>query len=220
MPHHNRPLPADADGLALLPPALRGVAERGAERSYRRGTLLIQEGEPGGSLYFICRGRLRAYSARADGQEFTFGYYGPGEYMGEMSLDGGPRSASVIVESAAVCRIVTRQTLEQCIAADPSISFELMARVIRLARGLSNRARDLALNDAYGRLVQLLRQEAVLQPDGTRWMPVPITQEELGQQIGSSRTMVTKLLGDLVKGGYLRRDDKRWRVLRPLPNKW
>ena len=208
------------DGLALLPPALRAVAERGTERRYRKGTILIEEGEPGGALYFIVRGQLRAYSARADGQEFTFGYYGAGDYMGEMSLDGGPRSASVIVEEASTCRIVTRPTLEACIAQDPAITFELMAKVIRLARSLSSRARDLALNDAYGRLVRLLRAGALPQPDGTLWMATPLTQEQLSQQVGCSRSMVAKLLGDLVKGGYLRQDEKRWRLLRNLPPKW
>jgi CRP/FNR family cyclic AMP-dependent transcriptional regulator len=211
---------AEEDGLALLSPAMRAVAERGVERRYRRGTLLIQEGEPGGTLYFIVRGQLRAYTANADGQEFTFGFYGPGEYLGELSLDGGLRSASVIVERAAACRIVTRPTLEQCIAEEPKLAFELLGKAIRRARDLSVRARDLALNDVYGRLAQLLRDHAVLQPDGTHWMPAVLTQAQLAQQIGCSRTMVTKLLGDLVKGGYLRQDQKRWRVLRPLPTGW
>jgi CRP/FNR family transcriptional regulator, cyclic AMP receptor protein len=215
------PIPsAEVDGLSLLSPAMRGVAERGVERRYRRGTLIIQEGEPGGTLYFICRGRLRAYTARSDGQEFTFGFYGPGEYMGELSLDGGARSASVIVEDAAVCRIVTRQTLQDCIAEQPALAFELLAKVIRRARDLSTRARDLALSDAYGRLAQLLRSGALPQPDGTHWMPAPVTQAQLAQQVGCSRTMVTMLLGDLTKGGYLRLDDKRWRLLRALPPRW
>ena len=214
------PTPSAPNGLALLSSALRAVAERGIERRYRKGTILIEEGESGGALYFIVSGRLRAYSARADGQEFTFGFYGPGEYMGEMSLDGGPRSASVIVDETAVCRIVSKPMLEQCIAQEPAITFELMAKVIRLARGLSTRARDLALNDAYGRLVQLLNGQAQAQPDGTRWMPTVLTQEQLAQQIGCSRTMVTKLIGDLVKGAYLRQDDRRWRLLRDLPPKW
>ncbi len=210
----------EENGLDQLPASLRTVAEHGLERRYRKGTILIEEGEAGGTLYFIVRGRLRAYSARADGQEFTFGFYGPGEYMGEMSLDGGPRSASVIVEEAATCRIVTRQTLEACIVRDPAITFELMAKVIRLARSLSTRARDLALNDAYGRLAQLLRSGADPQPDGSGWMRSALTQEQLAQQVGCSRTMITRLLGDLVKGGYLRQDERRWRILRPLPPKW
>ena len=208
------------DGLGRLSPALRTVAERGVERRYRRGTLLIQEGEPGGTLYFIVRGRLRAFTARDDGQEFTFGFYGPGETMGELSLDGGPRSASVIVEETAVCRIVTRQTLESCIAQNPSLAFELLSMVIARARGLSNRARDLALGDAYSRLAQLLRDTAVPQPDGTRWMPAPVTQEQLAGQVGCSRTMITKLLGDLAKGGYVGVDQRRLRLLKPLPSGW
>jgi len=46
-----------------------------------------------------------------------------------------------------------------------------------------------------------------------------LTQEQLAQQVGCSRTMITRLLGDLVKGGYLRQDERRWRILRPLPPK-
>jgi CRP/FNR family cyclic AMP-dependent transcriptional regulator len=208
------------DGLSQLPPALRAVALRGVERRYRKGAILMHEGDAGGTMVFIVSGRLRAYSASAEGQEFTFGYYGPGEYMGELSLDGEPRSASVIVETAVVCRIVTRATLEACIAQDPSITFLLLSKVVRLVRALSVRARDLALNDAYGRLAGLLREGAVAQADGSLCMPLPLTQEQLAQQVGCSRTMVTKLIGDLTKGGYLRLDDRRWRILRPLPPKW
>ena len=213
------PTPED-DGLALLSPSLRKVAERGMERRYRKGSILIEEGEPGGQLYFIVRGRLRAYSSTSDGQEFTFGYYGPGEYMGEVSLDGGPRSASVIVEQAAVCRIVSRQILEQCIAQDPRITFELMAKISRLARVLSVRARDLALNDAYGRLIQLLRDGSELQADGSLWMRDAMTQEQIAQQVGCSRSMIANLLGGLEKGSYIRKDEKRWRTLKAPPPKF
>ena len=211
---------APASGLDLLHPALRAVAMLGTERRYRKGAILMEEGDPGGTLYFIASGQLRAYTATAEGQEFTFGHYGPGEYLGEMSLDGEPRSASVVVESAAVCRIVSRATLEACIQRDPQVTFQLLGKVVRMVRSLSVRARDLALHDAYGRLAQLLRAQAIPQPDGSAWMPLTLTQAQLAQQLGCSRTMVTKLLGDLTSGGYLQLDQKRWRVMLPLPNRW
>jgi len=214
------PPPNPKNPLHLLPRPLQTLAQRGTERRYKRGTILMQEGDPGGALYFITHGLLRAYSARDDGQEFTFGFYGPGEYMGEMSLDGGPRSASVMVEQAAVCLVVLRKVLEDSIAADPELAFALLTKVIRRARDLSTRARDLALNDAYGRLVLLLHAGSVVQADGSRWMVNPLTQEQLSQQLGCSRTMVTKLLGDLAKGGYVQQDQRRWRILRALPHRY
>jgi len=203
-----------------LSAAMRAVAAQGMERRYKRGTILMAEGEPGGALYFIETGLLRSYSEREDGQQYTFGLHGPGEVVGEFTLDGGPRAASVMVEQAAICRTVHRVTLEHAIAADPSLAFELLSLVIRRARALSARARDLALSDAYGRLALWMRESSVVQDDGTRWVQLPMTQAQLAQTLGCSRPMVTRLLGDLVKGGYLRQDEGRWRLLRALPPRW
>lgn len=221
------PLPPDTPDEAPepfpgsgLPPALRRLAKQGVERRYRRGTIVIHEGDPGGSLLFIVSGLLRVYTARADGQEFTFGYCGPGQYLGELSLDGGPRSASVIVEREAVLSLVSRERLRQAIGADPQLAFELLEAVIRRARALSTRAGDLALDDAYGRLAKLLQSSARPEPDGTQRTVTPLTQAQIAQQIGCSRPMVTKLIGDLTRGGYLMAEKGRWRLLKPLPPKW
>jgi CRP/FNR family transcriptional regulator, cyclic AMP receptor protein len=203
-----------------LPPALRRLAGQGIERRYRRGTIVIHEGDPGGSLLFIRSGLLRVYTAREDGQEFTFGFCGPGEYLGELSLDGGPRTASVIVEREAVLSLVSRERLRRAIGEEPQLAFVLLEVVIRRARALSTRAGDLALDDVYGRLAKLLQRSAKPQPDGTLRTVTPLTQAQIAQQIGCSRPMVTKLIGDLTRGGYLIAEKGRWRLLKPLPPKW
>ena len=66
--------------------------------------------------------------------------YGPGEYLGEMSLDGGPRSAKVITLEASGCVVITRKTLERHIAEQPQFAFELIDRVIRRARAATSSA--------------------------------------------------------------------------------
>ena len=48
----------------------------------------------------------------ANEREITHGTYGPGEYLGEMSLDGGPRAASVMAVETSVCVAIVRPTLE------------------------------------------------------------------------------------------------------------
>jgi len=200
------------------------VAAQGVMKRYRRGVILMQEGEPGGTLFFVLSGLLRAYHARADGREFTFGFYSAGETLGEMSLDGGKRSANVAVESAALCSFVTRSALERCIAQEPALAFELLGLVARRARNATTIAAELALDQVYDRLVRLLHAGSVIEEDDIRRMAYPLTQEQMAQQIGCARTMVTKLLGDLVKAGCLRQEKRPqgrvWVILKPLPAGW
>ena len=82
----------------------------------------------------------------------TLALHGPGEYVGEMSLDGGPRSASVQAVEPTVCAVVTRETMLQHIAADPEFALALIVRLIRRARLATESARSMALLDVYSRL--------------------------------------------------------------------
>lgn len=213
MPGTRTPAPS----LDALPETLRPLAERGDVRRYRKGTLLIQEGDHGDTLFIILSGRLRAFTSGDKGRELTYGTYGPGEYLGEMSLDGGPRSASVITMEASECAIVTRQTLLRHIAEHPDFALELLAKLIRRARSATLSAKQMALNDVYGRLVPLLNAFA------TKAEPVDargLTQAELASRLGCSREMISRLLKDLRKGGYLGGGERRYEIVRPLPPRW
>jgi len=129
MPSRRQPAPS-TDRLATLTPSLRALAERGVPKSFRKGHRLIEEGDSGDTLYIITKGQLRVFGSNADNsREITYGTYSAGEYIGEMSLDGGPRSASVEALEAVECVQVTRQTLLQHIAEHPEFALELLAKV-------------------------------------------------------------------------------------------
>ncbi len=202
------------------PDHLRELAARGEVRRYRKNTLLIQEGDLGDTLFIIVSGRLRTYSVGDKEREITYGVYGPGEYVGEMSLDGGRRSASVITVEASSCAVVTRRTLEAFIAERPSFAFELLAKVIRRARAATLSARQLALNDVYGRLKLLLDGLAQLQPDGTRLVTERMTQQEMANRLGCSREMVSRLMKDLERGGLFHIASDGIRLAPSLPMRW
>ena len=201
---------------------LRDLARRGELIRYAKNAVLIQEGSYGDTIYIVLAGKLRVYgSNNANERELTHGTYGPGEYVGEMSLDGGARSASVMATEPTVCSMVTRRTLETFLAEHPSFAFELLAKVIRRARDATMSAKGMALNDVYGRLKLVLETSAELQPDGTRRLPEKITHQELANLVGCSREMITRQLKDLLKGGYIGFDDVgRLVLLKPLPPRW
>jgi CRP/FNR family transcriptional regulator, cyclic AMP receptor protein len=212
----------DIDALiAHLPLSLQPLARRGAPRSYRKGTVIIEEGSLGDALYLLLAGRVKAFSDDARGREVVYGVYGPGEYFGEMSLDGGPRSASVMAVETIVCAMVARQTLRDHIVEHPDFAFELIARVIRRARMATTNARNMALLDVYGRVVQLL--DGLAQPaqlDGSRVVSERLTHGDIAARVGCSREMVSRLLKDLERGGYVEAQRGLIVIRRALPARW
>ena len=200
--------------------SLHALALRGDVRRYRKGTLLIEEGDRGETLYIILAGRLRAFSAAANGRELTFGVYGPGEYLGEMSLDGGMRCASVQTLEAAICAVVTRETVRRFIAERPEFAFELLSKVIRRARAATLSAKHLALNDVYGRLKLLLESLAPPPDGGSRRIAERLTHQDLASRLGCSREMVSRIMKDLESGGYVQQETGRIVVHGILPPRW
>lgn len=209
-----------SDRLAVLPEPLRLLAGRGELKRFRKGRVLIEEGERGDAIFIILSGRVRVFGSGDRDREITYGTYGVGEYVGEMSLDGGPRSASVVAIEPCECAVLTRQTLQQHIAEHPEFAFELLSKVIRRARSATVSAKQLALNDVYGRLVLLLNSLAVPQSDGTRAVGERLTHQEIANRLGCSREMVSRLMKDLEAGGHVRTHDYRLRLLTALPVRW
>src|ERR1700712_1513078 len=82
--------------IAQLEPAIARLAERGIVRSYRKNTIILNEGEVGDSLFVLLQGQVKVYATDENGREIPYGTIHAGDYFGEMSLDGGPRSASVM----------------------------------------------------------------------------------------------------------------------------
>ena len=208
------------EAFAALGPSLRTLAARGVVSHYRKHALLIEEGSHGDTLYLVLTGKVKACSIDHRDREIIYGVYGPGDYVGEMSLDGGPRSASVIALERTSCVVLTRISLQAHIAEHPEFAFELLSRVIRRARVATASARSMALLDVYGRLVQLLESMAVTRPDGSRHIPERLTHAEIAARVGCSREMVSRLLKDLEKGGYITLDGRGLTLLRPLPTGW
>lgn len=217
-------IPPDDDFVALvqgLPPPLRALAARGRPMHFRKQELIIREGSRGDELFFLLRGRVRAFSTDAHQREISFAIDHAGEYFGEMVLDGGPRSASVEALEPTLCSAVPGAVVWDHIRNDPEFTRALIERLIGRARWTTERARELALFDVYGRLRLLLEQIAA-PPNAAGERPVVehLTHQAIASRLGSSREMVSRLMKDLEKGGYIRTARASVTLLKPLPERW
>ena len=199
---------------------LRELAAQGDVRRYRKGTIVIAEGDVGDTLFIILAGQVKAYSVDASDKEITYGVFGVGEYVGEMALDGAPRSSNVLTLQACTCAVITRARLLAFIALRPEFALELLAKVIRRLRATTHNARSLAFIDVYGRLTQCLHDLAQPLPDGTHRIADHLTHQEIASRVGCSREMVSRILKDLETGGYLQFDQRRIVLMKKLPLRW
>jgi len=211
------------DETASSPPlhgdVLHTIAASGVVRAFPKQTVLIHEGDVGDSLYIILSGRVKVYASNAAGREVVINFHGPGEYVGEMSLDGQPRSASVITTEPSTCAIVNRAQFRDFLAQNPDFAQHLIQILIRRCRSATENVKSLALSDVYGRLVRLLNALSV-EHDGRQVVEERLTQQDIADRVGASRDMIGKLMKDLVGGGYLAVEDRRITILKRLPPGW
>jgi CRP/FNR family transcriptional regulator, cyclic AMP receptor protein len=203
----------------LQPETLRAIAATGVVRSFPRNTVLINEGDLGDALYVILSGRVKVFSSNEAGREFVIDFHKAGEYVGEMTLDGEPRSASVMTVESTTCAVVNRTQFRDFILAHPDFAMHLIERLIHRVRVTTGNLKSLALSDVYGRLVRLLNALAK-DVDGRQVVPEKLTQQEIADRVGASRDMIGKLLKDLVAGGYLGVEERTISILKKLPTGW
>jgi CRP/FNR family transcriptional regulator, cyclic AMP receptor protein len=209
-----------ADPFApLAEETLRAIAVTGVVRQFPKQTVLIHDGDIGDALYIILSGRVKVYASNAAGREVVIDFRGQGECIGEMSLDGSPRSASVMTVEPTTCAIVNRAQFRDFILAHPEFAMYLIEKLIHRVRVTTENVKSLALSDVYGRLARLLNALAT-EVDG-KWVVLEkLTQQDIADRVGASRDMIGKLMKDLVAGGYLTVEDRTISILRKLPTGW
>lgn len=198
---------------------LRALSPNGVIRSFPKGAVLVNEGDGTDSLYVLISGRVKAFLSDEQGKEVILDTMGAGGYFGEMVLDGGPRSASIMALEACRVYLIPRGDVEGLLERNPAFARDLMNRLIGRVRSLTNRVRDLTLSDVYGRFVKFVDTHAI-ERDGVRVVPERLTQHDIAARIGGSREMVSRIVKDLAAGGYITIDAKHVTVHRKLPAKW
>jgi small-conductance mechanosensitive channel/CRP-like cAMP-binding protein len=124
--------------------ALDGLARQVVVRLVPAGTVVVEQDEPGQSMFVVVEGDLRVHVPDADGTLREAGYLRAGDFFGEMSLlTGEKRSATVRAIGDAVLYEIAKDHIATLLDAHPEIAATLTRTVAE------HRLRDSA---ATGRL--------------------------------------------------------------------
>lgn len=178
-------------------------------RVYRKGAVVVSEGDPGDSMYFIEEGEVKLTILSPEGKEVVLELLGPGGFFGELALlDGEPRSATATARSHAKLAALEREHLLVFLERHPRAAASLLAALSRRLRRTTDLVHDTALLDGPSRLAKtLLRLNDARSrsgPDGVLSTP-KLTQEELAEMVGGTRESINRWLGVLARENLVRR---------------
>jgi len=198
---------------------LKDFAQRAVARTFPKNTIVVTEGDRTDSLYIIVSGRVKIYVSDEKGKEIALSEAGPGEYFGEMVLDEGPRSASVVTLEPTQFLVVPKEDFEEFVRSSPDFALHLILKLIKRVRALTIDVKSLALMDVYGRVARMLLDLAV-EKEGKLVIENKPTQQEMASRVAASREMVSRILTDLTAGGYIQVDRDRIVIAKTLPRAW
>ncbi len=167
---------------------MRGGAEF-PQTSFKRGTYIVREGEPGNAAYIIVSGKCDVLKI-VNGAVTTMTSLGAGEVFGETAiLSEGPRTATVLATEDTTALTVTRTVLEQEIAT-------MKPWMARLIHALATRMRDVYTQKRVtlsgGPTATRLANQVYMQLIGWGthdetglWMPWSQVASELEAQMGA-----------------------------------
>jgi CRP/FNR family cyclic AMP-dependent transcriptional regulator len=203
---------------SLADPGIRALAALGRVRSYPKQTLIIHEGDVADTVFIVLAGRVRVFSSAEDGRDVILDVLGSGEIVGEMALDGSPRSASIMTMETTTVAVIDAATLRERLKSDLDLAMLLVTELLGRLRKTSQVVKRLALGDVYERLSVVLNEELLRSP--TARSIEGLTQQDLADRIGASRDMVNRIFRELERGGYVEVARRHISVLKPLPARW
>lgn len=197
---------------------LAQLEQQSVLRKYSKNTVLVTEGDESSHLYIIRKGTLSAYLNNEEGRQVNLNYMQDGDYFGELSLlDGQPRSASVITLTECEVLLLSKASVQRLMQEYPDFALLMITELTRRVRELTDSVKDMALLDVYGRVSAALEK---LSDHNKRIHNPKVTHQDIANMVGSSREMVSRIMKQLLIGGYIEQCTGYIEIKRNLPRYW
>lgn len=187
-------------------------------RTYPKNTILFMEGDDNGQLFIIKSGLVCVHTDDDEGRQLVLNYMGPGEYFGELSLlDSKPRSASVSTVDESQLLSISRDRFHIFLRDYPELYQVLMVALVGRIRSLTGNVKDMALLDVYGRVAHTLERLCSHEDEALK---PRLTHQDIANMVGASREMVSRIMKELVVGGYIEMKFRKVHILKKFPKHW
>ncbi len=191
---------------SLAPGELVAISRLFFEKTAGRGEVILLEGEPAETLYFVASGVAKIFKTSPEGREQILNIVRPGESINDVSVFGdGPNLASVQAMGPVVLYGIRRGEVQAILHDYPKVALNIIRVLADRVRKLTGLVEDLSFRHVISRVAKIL-----LEYSGDSSVPRPkLTQQEMAGLAGTVREVVARSLKALEDGGLIRFDHHR-----------
>jgi CRP/FNR family transcriptional regulator len=182
-------------------------------KHFHAGELLFSESEPCHGLHIIARGKVRIFKTSASGREQVLAINNPGESVAELPVfDGGAYPASAMAIEETEIAFISRRDFQAHCMEHPEVALKVLATVGARLRRLVGIIEELSFTTIRQRLiatlVRLAESEGKQTKRGIEFL-LPSSHQELANQLGTVRELISRNLARLQAEGLLEVDARQ-----------
>ncbi len=185
-------------------------------QTYKNKEYIFKEGAAAHYLYFIQSGNVKTFRSTEAGKEFVTGVYGPGDFLGQLSLLGEINSyveTATVLEDAEICEI-PKAEFTRLLYGNKQISHKFIDMISNNLIHLQEQLIDMAFATVRQRTAKALLElddKGMIKDKDHKGISIP--REDFAGIIGTATETAIRMLTELKKEGLIGVESNRRLVL-------
>jgi len=173
------------------------LSEQYAVENYDKKQMLYQEGKRPRFLYYLLKGKVKAYKSHEDGKEYITNLYSQGDFIGYTALieDLNYDDSATILEEAELM-MIPKEDFVQMVYSDISIASKFIHIITQNVREKEERLLNLAYSSLRKRVAKALVDIVEKFNLKEHSSPIEISREDIAQYVGTATESLIRTLSD------------------------
>ena len=183
--------------------------------TYKRGSIVYQEGNRMKGFYCVQSGIIKIYQTGFDGKEQIIRFAKPGDLIGYRSVvSNEPACTSTeVIEETVLCHIPT-EILLNLVKNNGNFAVELMKLTCKELGEANSYITDIAQKTVKERLAEILiHLDDEFGEDAHGVLKISLTREELSNIVGTATESIIRLLSEFKSQHYIEINGRKIKIL-------
>jgi len=186
----------------LDPATLAELETLASPRRFRKGQLVLREGEHPAGIFVVVRGVLKVYQLGVNGKEHVLKLAREQDTIGEVAVMGEfPVPAFVEALEECECLLIPAMPFRALLDSDARISRLILAGIAMRVRHMIGMIEDIVLRDATARVARYLLSQS--EADGEEAVRLPGLKKHVASHLNLTSETFSRTLRRLTEAGMI-----------------